>query len=131
VHAAVEEGPRAAPPDAFAPGQAWIVGAAPTGAWTGHAHALAAATDGGWRFVGPLAGMRVWDKAAGVPRQWDGSAWSDGRIACAGLEIGGKAVVGERLPTVANPSGGTIIDAEARDAVTAEIATLKSHGLID
>jgi hypothetical protein len=128
---AVEEGPRAAPPAAFEPGQCWIVGSAPAGAWSGRAGALAIATEGGWRFVAPVAGMSVWDKAANFSRQWDGAAWSAGRISCSGLWIGGKAVVGERLPAVANPSGGTIIDAEARTALAAVIATLKSHGLID
>lgn len=131
LQAAVEEGPRASPPPSAQPGATWIVGAAPTGAWVGHANALAVASEGGWRFVAPPAGMSVWDKAASVPRQWSGSAWSGGRISCSGLEIGGKAVVRERLAAIASPSGGTIIDAEARTALAAVIATLKSHGLTD
>jgi hypothetical protein len=45
--------------------------------------------------------------------------------------IDGQQVVGPRLPDVPSPSGGTIIDAEARAAVDALIATLKSHGLIE
>ena len=129
--AAVEGGPQSAPPADPAVGQCWIVGDSPTGAWAGRAHCLAAWTEGGWRFVTPPAGLSVWDKAAAAPRQWDGSAWSGGRIACAGLTIGGKAVVGERLSAVASPSGGTIIDAEARAALAAVIAALKSHGLTD
>jgi hypothetical protein len=131
VHPAVEEGPRASPPAAPLAGQSWIVGPGATGAWSGHADSLAVATEGGWRFVAPIPGMSVWDKGAQAPRQWDGAAWGSGRIACSGLRIGGKAVVGERLPTIANPSGGTIIDAEARAALATVIATLKSHGLID
>ena len=131
VGAAVEGAPLSVPPSDPDTGQCWIVGAAATGAWTGRDHCLAAWTDGGWRFVVPPAGFSVWDKGAGVPRQWDGSAWTSGRIACAGLSIAGKAVVGERLPALANPSGGTIIDAEARTALAAVIAALKSHGLTD
>lgn len=131
LQAAVEEGPRAAPPAAPEPGQCWIVASGAGGAWAGREQALAAWTDGGWRFVAPTRGMTVWDKAAGVPRQWDGTAWSGGRVACAGLSIGGKGVVGARQPEIANPSGGTIIDAEARAAVAAVIAALKSHGLTD
>jgi hypothetical protein len=131
LQAAVEEGPRAAPPASPQPGQCWIVAGAASGAWSGRDHCLAISTDGGWRFVAPIAGMRVWDKAAAVPRQWDGNAWSGGRVACAGLSIGGLDVVGERLPAVPSPSGGTIIDAEARTAVAAVIAALKSHGLTD
>ena len=39
--------------------------------------------------------------------------------------------VGARLPAVASPSGGTTIDTEARAAIAALIATLKSHGLTE
>ncbi|MBV9930409.1 MAG: DUF2793 domain-containing protein [Alphaproteobacteria bacterium] len=131
LQAAVEEGPRAAPPASAAPGQSWLVAGGAGGAWTDQDGALAVMTEGGWRFVAPHAGMCVWDKAAGVPRQWDGSAWSGGRIACAGLSIAGKTVVGARLPEVPSPSGGTIIDTEARAAVAALIAALKSHGLTE
>jgi Protein of unknown function (DUF2793) len=131
LQAAVEEGPRMTPPPAPVPGQCWIVAAGATGGWSGRDDALAAWTEGGWRFVAPTAGLVVWDKAAGLSRQWDGAGWSAGRIACAGLSIAGKPVVGERLAEVPSPSGGTIIDAEARAALAAVIATLKSHGLTD
>jgi hypothetical protein len=131
LQAAVEEGPRAAPPPSPVPGQCWIVGGGAGGAWAGRDSALAVWTEGGWRFVAPVDGMTVWDKAAGVPRRWSGGAWSGGRVACAGLTIAGKAVVGERLPEIASPSGGTIIDAEARAVLAAVIAALKSHGLTD
>jgi hypothetical protein len=40
-------------------------------------------------------------------------------------------VIVERLAEIASPSGGTIIDAEARDSLAAVIAALKSHGLTD
>ena len=131
LQAAVEEGPRAAPPDSPAAGQCWIVASGGSGAWDGHDGALAVWIDGGWRFIAPAVGMSVWDKAGGVPRRYDGSAWSGGRVACAGLSVAGKDVVGERLPAVPSPSGGTIIDVEARAAVDAVIAALKSHGLTD
>jgi hypothetical protein len=131
LQAAVEEGPRGAAPSSPEPGQCWIVATGATGAWAQRDSGLAIWTEGGWRFVAPVEGMTVWDKASGVPRQWNGSAWSGGRIACAGLSIAGKAVVGERLGAISSPSGGTIIDAEARAALVAVIAALKSHGLTD
>jgi hypothetical protein len=131
LQAAVEEGPRATPPPSPAPGQCWIVAGGATGFWAGKDDALAVWSEGGWRFVAPADGMTVWDRTARVPRQWNGTAWSGGRVACAGLAIGGKTVVGERLAAIANPSGGTIIDAEARAALEAVIAALKTHGLTD
>ncbi len=131
LHACVEAAPLAAPPTAPAEGQCWIVGTGATGAWAGAEEALAAWTAGGWRFVAPVPGMQVWNKAEGLWLHWSGSAWSDGTLPAAGIEIGGQQVVGPRLPDIPNPSGGTIIDAEARTAIDALIATLKTHGLID
>ena len=87
--------------------------------------------DGGWRFVRRPSGMTSGTSRAGLRLRWDGSGWSGGGWPARAVRIGGKAVVGERRPEVANPSGGTIIDVEARAAVSAVIATLMSHGLID
>lgn len=131
LHPCVEEGPRSDPPDAPEPGQCWIVAPDATGAWAGRDHALACRTDGGWRFVSPVPGMPVWQRTAGYWVHWDGTAWNDGTLSVAALTIGGQQVVGPRLETVPSPSGGTIIDAEARASIEAVIATLKSHGLIE
>ena len=131
LHAAVEGDPQDAPPVAPAAGESWIVGSAPSGEWSGHAEAIAAWTDGGWRFAAPAAGMLAWNKAAGLWMRWTGSAWSAGTIPASALMIGGQQVVGPRLAAVPSPSGGTIIDAEARAAIDVLIATLKSHGLTE
>jgi hypothetical protein len=45
--------------------------------------------------------------------------------------VNGVKVVGERAPGVTSPSGGTIIDVEARAAINALTAALMSHGLIE
>ena len=127
--AAVEDGPLAEPPQAPAEGQAWIVADGASGAWAGRANALAAWTAGGWRFVMPVEGLRVWNRAAGYDMRWNGAAWTAGELFASKLVVAGQQVVGERLPAVPSPSGGTVIDAEARQAVNAIIATLMSHGL--
>jgi Protein of unknown function (DUF2793) len=131
LHAAVEAGPLDDPPADPGEGESWIAGAAATGAWTGKEGQLATWSEGGWRFVAPREGMSVWHKAEGFAIRWDGAAWTGGEIACSGLFVAGQQVVGERQPMVASPSGGTIIDAEARAAVDAIIAVLMSHGLTD
>jgi hypothetical protein len=131
LHACVEEGPLADPPDEPAAGQSWLVGADATGEWTGREGALASWTAGGWRFVSPVPGMLVWNINIGCWLHWSGSGWSDGSLPAAALVIAGQQVVGPRLADVPSPSGGTIIDAEARAAIDALIATLKSHGLIE
>ena len=130
LHAAVE-GFAAAPPVTPEEGRSWIVEAPAGGAWAGREGQLAMWTAAGWRFCAPHEGLTVWHKAAEFPVRWTGFAWTGGEIACARLEVGGQQVVGERQPAVPSPSGGTIIDAEARAAITGVIATLMSHGLIE
>ncbi|HEY0327055.1 MAG TPA: DUF2793 domain-containing protein [Allosphingosinicella sp.] len=131
LEAAVEGGPVAAPPASPEIGQCWIAAAGATGAWVGQDHRIAGWTAGGWRFLAPQPGTRVWDKSAELWRHWDGSVWSDGSLPAASLVIAGQQVVGSRQPAVASPSGGTIIDAEARAAVASLIVALETHGLID
>jgi uncharacterized protein DUF2793 len=123
LQAAVEEGPIAGPPANPEAGQCWLAAVGATGAWTGKDGQLAMWSGSGWRFVAPAAGMTVWNKAAALPLRWSGTG--------ASLVVGGQQVVGERQPAVPSPSGGTIIDAEARAAIDALIAALMSHGLID
>jgi hypothetical protein len=81
--------------------------------------------------AGLQEGMSVWNKAAGYRIHWTGSAWNSGDLPVKSLVVGGKKVVGDRQPAVPSPSGGTVIDEEARTAVAAITAALKSHGLID
>lgn len=131
LHACVEEGPIDVPPEAPELGQSWIVGAGAVDAWTGKDDALGCWTSGGWRFIEPVPGMTAWNRALGCWLYWSEAGWSDGRLPATAFAIAGQQVVGPRLETIASPSGGTIIDAEARAAIDSVIATLKSHGLID
>lgn len=131
LHACVVESGRDDPPLSPAAGESWIAGAAPTGAWTTRATELATWTGSGWRFTAPVPGMTVWNQVAGCWIYWDGSLWSDGSLPATAWRIAGHQVVGERQPDVPSPSGGTVIDDEARVAIDQLIATLKSHGLID
>ena len=131
LHAAVEGTPDGDPPPAPEPGQSWVVGSAASGAWSGHEDQLATWTSGGWRFAAPVPGMLAWNKPAGTWLRWTGAEWSDGTLPASAVMIGGQQVVGPRLPEVPSPSGGTVIDVEARSALAAVIATLKSHGLTE
>jgi hypothetical protein len=131
LHPAVEGPPAAAPPADPEEGQCWIVAAAAGGDWSGRAGMLAMWSGGGWRFVAPAPGTSAWNKAAGLPLLFDGDSWRSGEWICAGLEVDGVRVVGSRQPPVPSPSGGTIIDAEARAAIAAITAALMSHGLIE
>ena len=131
LHACVVEGPTDVVPADPAVGECWIVAPDAAGAWSGQAGRLASWTAGGWRFIGPVPGMAVWNVDAGYAMRWTGEAWSSGEWPVSALTIGGQQVVGERLETVASPSGGTTIDAEARAAIDAVIVALRTHGLIE
>ena len=131
LHPAVEHAGATVPPTGPAEGQLWVLGSAPSGAWEGKGNALAAWTGGGWRFIEPQLGMLVWNKASGLWIHWTQGGWSSGELPAANIVIGGKRVLGNRAANVPSPSGGTVIDAEARAAVNALIAALMSHGLID
>lgn len=118
------------PPVAAVSGQAWVVGPAPTGAWSGHADALAGWTDGGWRFAPPTPGMTVWiEEAADFARYSDGS-WVLGELRGGKVVIAGNDVVGPRRAGITIASGGSIIDVEARKTLVEILAALRGHGLI-
>ena len=130
VHAAAQAIGTTTPPTSPAIGQCWALGASPSGAWSGHGGALAAWTAGGWRFLVPVPGMLVWSIADAVHARWSGTAWTVGSVAATDVKIGGLQVIGARTAAIAAPSGGTTVDAEARSAIGAVLAALRSHGLI-
>ena len=130
VQATVEEVGRDAPPPTPQPGQCWIVGASPTGAWTGHAGAIAGWTPGGWRFVAARAGLRARHVASGQEAVCDGAAWQRGDMRAARVLIDGQQVVGARGSAIAVPSGGATIDVEGRACVEMILIAMRNHGLI-
>lgn len=71
------------PPGSPAAGDVYIVGAAPTGAWTGQATKLArwnGATGGAptntWEFFTPKAGWEMWVVDESLKYRFNGSAWA-------------------------------------------------------
>lgn len=119
-----------APPSEPMAGKCWIIGSAPTGDWAGRAAALAMWSDGGWRFTAAFEGMAVWVTSASLIAHYVGGGWSMGEERAIRLVIGGVQVVGAQQPPIANPTGGSLIDTEARAAITAINLALRSHGLI-
>ena len=111
-------------------GAAWIVGAAPVGAWLNEAGSIAGWTPSGWRFVRPIEGMAAWVVAAGLPATYRDGAWVLGEVACSHVAIGGLPVVKARAAAISEPVEGTTIDAEGRAAIAAILTALRHHGLI-
>ncbi len=65
------------PPGSPAAGQRHIVGASPTGAFTGHANRVAAFQDDAWAFATPSTGWRAWNIGEETLLVWSGSAWEE------------------------------------------------------
>ena len=120
----------AVPPSNPAAGDAWVVGAAPGGAWAGHEDAIAAWTGGGWRFVDPREGMTVWSIADRCDVRYRNGLWTSGELRGGRVLVDGAKVVGQRGAAIAAPTGGTVVDKEARAAIGAVLAALRGHGLI-
>ena len=103
------EGESAAAPASPSAGESWIVAPAAQGIWEGHEGSLATFVAGTWVFAAPVDGMRTFDRSSGSVRIW--------------IE-GWQSVT---LPS--EPSGGSTIDVEARQAISALIAQLSNIGL--
>lgn len=110
LHPAIEA-VAATPPAAPTNGQCWLVGADATGAFAGQTDRIAAWSEGGWRFIAPREGMRAFDISATAQRLYAGGNW---RLAAAPV----------------SPSGGSVVDSQARVAIAAIIASLRSAGVL-
>jgi hypothetical protein len=111
IAARVEAANAVTPPAAPVAGQCWALGASPTGAWQGKGGQLAVWTAGGWRFCAVAAGFAVRVATSGARWQKSGTGWA--------------------APTVlATPSGGTVIDSEARAAIATLKTVLTASGYI-
>ncbi|KPL68943.1 hypothetical protein SZ64_13035 [Erythrobacter sp. SG61-1L] len=109
LHPAVE-GEAGAPPAAPDPGECWLIGAAPSGAWAGHAGELACWSAGAWIFAPPRDGMRLLDRSTGQTMPYLGG-WN-------------------RPAAPALPTGGTTVDTQARTAIAGLIAALVDAGIL-
>lgn len=130
VAAAVEEGPRVAPPDPAIAGACYIVADGATGAWSGHDRSLASYTAGGWRFQVPSEGLSAYVRNQAVTATFRNGDWEVGQLRCSGLYVGGEKVVGARGAAIAGPTGGATVDSQARSAIGLILSALRQHGMI-
>lgn len=109
LHPAIE-GEADIPPPLPAEGECWLVGASPTGVWGGHAAELACFAAGTWLFIEPRDGLKLLDRPTGQFRLYR-EGWT--------------------VPAApAEPTGGTIVDTEARAAILGLIAALSDAGIL-
>ena len=130
VAACVEQRALASPPAAPVAGKCYIVAGGASGAWAGKADQLAIATEGGWRFVVPREGLRAMVASQGIDAMVRDGTWIYGEMRASSLVVGGDQVVGARASAVADATGGTTIDIQARAVLASLLASLRVHGLI-
>jgi len=109
LHPAIE-GEANIPPPSPSEGRTWLVGNSPTGAWAGYQGRLACFEADAWLFITPRDGLRVLDLSTGQSR----------------LFLGGWQVA----DAVPSPSGGSVIDIEARTAIEGLISALVANGAL-
>lgn len=85
VQLAVLDRDLTAPPGSPTEGQRWIVKTGATGAWAGHANAIAAWQDGVWQFSAPQIGWLAYVVDEGALLAWTGSVWADAITALTSL----------------------------------------------
>ncbi|MCC6926107.1 DUF2793 domain-containing protein [Novosphingobium sp.] len=109
LHGAIED-ELTSPPATPGDGQCWLVGASASGEWSGKSGQIAARQAGNWLFITPCDGMRLLNRATGQEIRFNGS-WL-------------------AAPRPSEPSGGSTVDAEARAAINAVIASLTTAGIL-
>jgi hypothetical protein len=121
-----------APPVSPAEGDAHIVAATATGAWTGHEKSIAFYMGGAWSFIVPIEGSHADCQADDTTYRYSGSAWAAATAAGSLLAANnlsdvasastsrtnlGATDVGENVFTLADPSAITFIRINADNTV--------------
>lgn len=127
VHLAVDTR-RSVPPIAV-DGAAWIVGPSPSVEWSDKVGQIAIFDDSGWSAIVPRDGCIAFVRDEGVFIHFAAGAWRDG-WPVPSLEVRGRPVLASAAAAVTPPSGGTVIDVEARATLAQLLGALQGSGLI-
>lgn len=92
-------------------GKCWLIDSGAIGAWVGKSGHLAIWVGNDWRFINPIEGMRLRLRDEKSDAVFDGDSWVF-------------------APIINNPSGGSIIDVEARQTMTSLLEHLRSTGYV-
>ncbi len=130
LHLAVETLGLGVPPAAPVAGQAWIVASGATGAWSGRAGQIASYGSGSWRYAVPREGCIAWLRDAACFAVFTAAGWRSDGWPVAGLRVGARLLLQGVPAAVAAPSGGTVVDIEARARLAELLAGLRGLGLV-
>lgn len=112
LHMVVEDALSAPPvPTDHDVGKCWLITGAATGQWEAKSGQIAVWIGGSWRFVIPQEGMCVRNRSAH----------------CYNLHLRGQWM---DAPVTPNPTGGNVVDVEARSAIDAILHYFRLIGII-
>ncbi|MAY20470.1 MAG: hypothetical protein CL955_07615 [Erythrobacteraceae bacterium] len=97
------------PPPTANEGESFRVSAPATGDWTNHEDEIAIRIGGAWQFVQPVTGMTLYDQADAAYWHYN-STWKSAAEPAA-------------------PTGGSVVDIEARTALAELIQALRNLGI--
>lgn len=125
---AVQSRSQATPPAAPMPGATFIV---PSGAaaWAAPAGTLMTWDGHGWIAIDAPAGTSAFIVDEGSTSLRTPAGWSTG-WPVGGLTIAGRAVLAAAPTAVPLPSGGAVIDIEARAGMAALVVALRAQGIV-
>ena len=130
LHLAVVSRSASTPPETAVSGDCYIVGATPTGVWSGAAGQLASFDGAGWTLSSPKSGCLAWVTDEQQFAVYSSAGWLVGGWPTQGLLIGGRTVLAAPPATVAMPVGGANIDSECRGALAELLVALRNQSVI-
>ncbi|MBC7497914.1 MAG: DUF2793 domain-containing protein [Sphingomonadaceae bacterium] len=128
LHLVVESRHSAVP--ALATGTAWIVAPSAPGAFADQVGQIAVCDNNGWSTIAPRDGCIAFVRDEAVFIHFAAGMWRDGWTVSS-LSIGGRTLLGGPNVGVVPPSGGSVIDSEARGAIAQLLTALRGLGLVD
>ena len=82
-------------------------------------------------FARSVEGMTAYVRSSSVRATFRNGVWELGILRGSNVAIAGQQVVGGRVAAIPGPSGGSVVDVEARSAVGQILMALRVHGLIE
>ncbi len=110
LHARAVTASQPSPPPGASDSDCYRITAPATGAWAGREDSIAVLIAGGWHFIAPVSGMALFDRSSDCLLVFR-SGW-------------------KRAQAPALPTGGTVVDVEARAAIVTLVQALRAIGVL-
>lgn len=92
-------------------GKCWLIGSDAVGIWLGKMGQIACWIGGSWRYILPSEGMRIWRANSDSQAIRRGTLWQESTA-------------------ISAPTGGSVVDVEARVVVAAILDLLRQSGIL-